>query len=69
MEHLRQQLAEALEVQKAQGRQLRDMEGSLADAGKAWAAADKSAADLRQQATKDEEALRQQVNWAGPAES
>ena len=58
---MRQQLAEAVDVQEAQARQLRELEGSLADAGKAWAAADKAAADLRQQAATDKAALDQQV--------
>ena len=61
VELLRQQLAEAVEVQEAQAGQLRELERSLADAGKAWAAADKAAADLRQQSTHDKTALNQQV--------
>ena len=60
-EQLRQQLAEAAEVQEAQAQQLRDLERNLADAGKAWTAADKSVADMRVQAAKDQEAMKQQV--------
>lgn len=60
-DQLRQQLAEAAEVQEAQAQQLRDLERNLADAGKAWAAADKSVADMRLQAAKDQEAMQQQV--------
>ena len=60
-EQLRQQLAEAGAVQEAQAQQLRELEQNLADAGKAWATADKSVADLRLQAARDQQALSQQV--------